>query len=67
MIVISHGFGLETTYAHLSKILIAEGRRVKRGDAIGLVGSTGRSTGNHLHYEGKNDGVNVDPLRYILD
>ena len=67
MIVISHGFGLETTYAHLSKILIAEGRRVKRGDAIGLVGSTGRSTGNHLHYEVQLDGVNVDPLRYILD
>lgn len=65
---IDHGFGIETTYGHLSKILVKYGDRVHRGDLIGLVGSTGKfSTGPHLHYQvAVNDKV-VDPIHYILD
>jgi len=65
---IDHGFNIETTYGHLSKILVKYGDRVHRGDLIGLVGSTGKfSTGPHLHYQvAVNDKV-VDPLHYILD
>ncbi|RMH03364.1 MAG: M23 family metallopeptidase [Nitrospirae bacterium] len=65
---IDHGYGIETTYGHLSKILVKYGQRVKRGDVIGLVGSTGKfSTGPHLHYQiAVNDKV-VDPVQYILD
>ena len=65
---IDHGFGIETTYGHLSKIHVKYGDRVHRGDLIGLVGSTGRfSTGPHLHYQvAVNDKV-IDPLHYILD
>lgn len=65
---IDHGFGIETTYGHLSKIHVKYGDRVHRGDLIGLVGSTGKfSTGPHLHYQvAVNDKV-VDPLHYILD
>jgi murein DD-endopeptidase MepM/ murein hydrolase activator NlpD len=65
---IDHGFGMETTYGHLSKIHVKYGDRVQRGDLIGLVGSTGKfSTGPHLHYQvAVNDKV-VDPIHYILD
>ena len=65
---IDHGFGIETTYGHLSKIHVKYGMRVKRGDRIGLVGSTGKfSTGPHLHYQiAVNDRV-VNPRQYILD
>ena len=65
---INHGFGMETTYGHLSKMLVKYGRKVKRGDIIGLVGSTGKfSTGPHLHYQvAVNDKV-VNPVQYILD
>ena len=65
---INHRHGIETTYGHLSKILVRYGQEVKRGDLLGLVGSTGRfSTGPHLHYQiAVNDKV-VDPLQYILD
>ncbi len=65
---IDHGFSIETTYGHLSKILVKYGDRVHRGDLIGLVGSTGKfSTGPHLHYQvAVNDKV-VDPIHYILD
>ncbi len=65
---IDHGYGIETTYGHLSKILVKYGDRVHRGDLIGLVGSTGKfSTGPHLHYQvAVNDKV-VDPIHYILD
>ena len=65
---INHRHGVETTYGHLSKILVRYGQEVKRGDVLGQVGSTGRfSTGPHLHYQiAVNDKV-VDPLQYILD
>jgi len=65
---IDHGYGIETTYGHLSKIHVKYGDRVQRGDLIGLVGSTGKfSTGPHLHYQvAVNDKV-VDPIHYILD
>ena len=65
---IDHGYGMETTYGHLSKIHVKYGDRVHRGDLIGLVGSTGKfSTGPHLHYQvAVNDKV-VDPIHYILD
>jgi len=65
---VNHGFGIETTYGHLSKIIVKYGRKVKRGDVIGLVGSTGKfSTGPHLHYQvAINDKV-VNPIQYILD
>lgn len=66
-IVISHGHGLKTRYAHLSKALVKKGQYVKRGDTIALVGSTGHSTGPHLHYEVLLNGLAVNPLRYILN
>lgn len=65
---LDHGFGMETTYGHLSRIFVNFGTKVQRGDVIGLVGSTGKfSTGPHLHYQiAVNDRV-VDPVQYILD
>jgi len=67
VVVISHGYGLKTKYAHLKKALVKKGQHVKRGETVALVGSTGRSTGPHLHYEVHLNNVQVDPLRYILN
>jgi murein DD-endopeptidase MepM/ murein hydrolase activator NlpD len=64
-IIINHGNGLETLYAHNSKIFVKVGDKVKRGQVIGMVGSTGRSTGTHIHYEVRQNGKRVNPLRYI--
>lgn len=64
-IVINHGFGYKTLYAHLSKFEVKEGQKIKRGQLIGLIGSTGRSTGPHLHYEVIKDGVKVNPIGYF--
>ena len=65
---INHRHGIETTYGHLSKMLVRYGQEVKRGDVLGLVGSTGRfSTGPHLHYQIAVNEKVVDPLQYILD
>ena len=64
---LSHGYGMTTRYGHLSRIAVRPGQNVRRGDIIGYVGSTGRSTGYHLHYEVLVDGQAVDPLAYILD
>lgn len=63
-IVIRHGFGYETLYAHLSKYKCRVGQRVKRGDVIGYVGSTGRSQGPHCHYEVHKNGNVVNPLNF---
>jgi murein DD-endopeptidase MepM/ murein hydrolase activator NlpD len=65
MIHLAHGYGMGTRYGHLSKVLVTPGQRVKRGDVIGMVGSTGRSTGPHLHYEVFRTGTQVDPRRYL--
>lgn len=64
MVEIDHGFGLTTRYAHLSSILVREGDIIRKGDVIGLVGSTGRSTGPHLHYEVRIDDDATDPARF---
>ena len=66
MVSIRHGNGFLTKYAHLQKILVKKGQAVKRGEKIGLVGKTGRSTGPHLHYEVHLKGVPLNPLRYIV-
>lgn len=67
LVKLDHGFGIETLYGHLAKALVKEGQRVKRGDVVGLVGSTGLATGPHLHYMVKVNGQTFDPTRYILD
>lgn len=64
-VIITHSNGFETLYGHMSKILVKDGDRVKAGDKIGLVGSTGRSTGPHVHYEVLFNGVRVNPARYL--
>jgi murein DD-endopeptidase MepM/ murein hydrolase activator NlpD len=65
MVEINHGDGYVTRYAHNEKTLVAVGETVKRGDAIGLMGSTGRSTGPHVHFEVLRNGRQVDPLSFI--
>ena len=66
-ITIDHGYGVQTHYGHLAKSFVKGGQKLKRGDIIGLVGSTGLSTGPHLHYMVKINDKSVDPERYILD
>lgn len=66
-VFLAHGFGLTTRYGHMSAITVRPGQRVKRGDVIGRVGSSGRSTGPHLHYEVRVDGEPLNPVGYILD
>lgn len=66
-VIIDHGFGYKTRYAHMSKILVKEGERVKRGQIVGAMGSTGRSTGTHLHYEVLVKNQPVNPLLYFND
>jgi len=67
ILVISHGFGMTTRYSHLSKVMVRVGQKVKRGDKVAEVGMTGRTTGPHLHYEVKLNGIPVNPMRYILN
>lgn len=66
MVVIDHGYGYVTRYAHLSKITVRKGQKVIRGEEIGAVGNTGKSTGPHLHYEVMVGGNNVDPVNYYF-
>jgi murein DD-endopeptidase MepM/ murein hydrolase activator NlpD len=67
LVAIDHGHGLSSRYAHLSKISVKVGDEVERGAIIGEVGNTGRSTGPHLHYEVRLNGIPQDPERFILD
>lgn len=64
-VVVDHGNGFQTLYAHLSLIQVQTGQRVNRGDIIGQMGSTGRSTGTHLHFEIRNGGALLNPLSYL--
>jgi murein DD-endopeptidase MepM/ murein hydrolase activator NlpD len=67
LVEIDHGYGLTTRYGHNSKILVRPGHRVRRGQPVARVGNTGRSTGPHLHYEVRLNGVPVNPKRYIVE
>lgn len=66
-VVVDHGYGFVTRYAHVQKGLKKRGERVQRGETIALMGNTGRSTGPHLHYEVRLNGVPVNPQKYILN
>ena len=66
-IVLDHGYGMMTRYGHAHKILVKTGDTVRRGDKIAVIGSTGRSTGPHLHYEVLLNGIRVNPEKYILN
>jgi murein DD-endopeptidase MepM/ murein hydrolase activator NlpD len=65
LIKLDHGRGIETRYAHLSRVLVSPGQRIARGQVIGHMGSTGRSTGSHLHYEVRIDGRAVNPIPFM--
>jgi murein DD-endopeptidase MepM/ murein hydrolase activator NlpD len=67
IVVVDHGYGLETWYGHIRKSLVKRGQKVRRGDQIALLGNSGRSTGPHVHYEVRVNGTPVDPLSYILE
>lgn len=66
-LILDHGYGLETWYAHNSKLLVQKGQRVRRGERITKLGNSGRSTGPHLHYEVRFRGLPIDPYTYILE
>ena len=67
LVKVDHGNGVETWYGHTSKILVKEGQEVKAGDTIALVGSTGNSTGPHLHFEVRINGEHVNPQKYLYN
>jgi murein DD-endopeptidase MepM/ murein hydrolase activator NlpD len=64
---IDHGYSYETLYAHCNSVCVRAGQRVKRGDIVGYIGSTGNSTGSHVHYEVRVNGKPVDPVYYFFN
>ncbi len=66
LVIVDHGGGWETRYAHLSRIDVQTGQRVAQGGVVGLVGSTGASTGPHLHFEVRHEGRALDPLAFLV-
>ncbi len=66
-VILNHGYGYQTLYGHMSKVLVRRGQKVKRGDIIGEVGSTGLSSGPHLHYEVIKDGEHLDPINFLFN
>jgi len=67
LVVVDHGYGIETRYGHLSAFKVKLGQAVKRGDLLGLVGATGRATSSHLHYEVRANGRILNPLQLLLN
>ncbi len=67
LVIISHGNGIETYYGHCSKLYVSAGEKVEAGDVIAAVGTTGRSTGNHLHFEIRLNGSQIDPQNYLYN
>jgi len=67
VVIVAHPGDIRTMYAHLSAMYVRDGQSVKRGQAIGAVGASGRATGPHLHYEVRVAGVPVDPGRYLVN
>jgi len=66
-VIVDHGYGYETVYAHMQNIVVKKGQRVKKGQKLGTVGSTGTSTAPHLHYEVKLNGQRINPIDFCLD
>ncbi len=64
-VLIDHGNGYQSAYAHMQKYLVHKGDRVKRGQTIGMIGNTGRSTGSHLHYEIQHEGLAINPYKFL--
>ena len=67
VIVLDHGYGIKTRYGHLAEVLVKSGDRVKRGEQVATVGSTGRATGPHLHYEVRVNGIPQNPRKFLLE
>ncbi len=67
MVIVNHGYGYKTRYAHMSRFGVDVGQTVKRGQVVGYVGSTGKSTGPHLHYEVLKNDEAIDPMPFFFD